>query len=356
MRSRKKWMGILATMLVFGFTLMGCGAFTDMNKILNYLSLAERVGRSASGPVPLAVKINLDSDWGNLLNTINSAGVYVNLDLSSSIMTNTEFHPGENGSEYIVSLVLPDVASIAGDFNIFPNLTSISLPASADIGEVNPFVGCTSLTFKLRNRGDLSAIEQGKALVRGGSELVAYPSASGSVTISEITAVGRSAFNGAGLESISLPSVTTVGVRAFRGCENLKTVNLPAATTIGDEAFYANKSLQALNIPAATTIGDNAAANTGGTDLTITVGQQIATIGTGMFNEVGERKNVTVRAPQSEVENITAIRDAIRGRGWNEGSFTLAAQTTRTIGSGWWAETVRSNNFNSNINLTVEGY
>jgi len=355
MRSRKKWMGILATMLVFGFTLMGCGAFTDLNKVSNYLSLANRVGRSASGPVPLVVKINLDENWGNLLGTINNAGVYVNLDLSLSTMTNGEFSPGGRGSEYITSLVLPDaVTSIAGDFVIFPSLTSISLPASVEIGEVNPFVGCSSLIFKLRGRGDLSAVDKGGALVRG-SELISYPSASGSVTLNDITAVGRSAFNSTGLESISLPSATAVGIRAFHGCENLQTINLPAATTIGEAAFYGNRGLQALNIPAVVTIGNIAFANTGGTDLTITMGQQIETIGTGLFNEVGERKNVIVKVPQSEVENVTGIRDAIRGRGWNEGSFTLAAQSTRSSG-GWWSEPVRVNNFNGYINLTVEGY
>ena len=354
----KKWRGILATVLVFGFTVMGCGAFTDMNKVSNYLLLAKKVGRSTSGPVPLAVKIGLDGiNWERLLNTINSAGVYVNLDLSRSAMTNTEFNPGSNGSGYIVSLVLPNaVTSIAGDFNVFSNLTIISLPASVNIGGVNPFVGCSSLTFNIKGRGDLSAIDQGRALVRGGSELVSYPSASGSVTLNDITVIGRSAFNGVSLENISLPSVTTIGIRAFLGCEKLQTVNLPAATIIGEQAFYGNKSLQSLDIPAAVTIGDNVAANTGSANLTITMGQRIETIGTEMFNEVGERKNVTVKVPQSEVEKVTAMRDAIRGRGWSEDSFTLAAGRNQITNSGWYQRTVWVNNFNNNINLTVEGY
>jgi len=356
-RNRKKWTGILATALVFGIMVMGCGPFTEMNKVANYLSLAKKVGRSAEGPVPLAVKVSLDSNWGNLINTINSAGVQVNLDLSNSTMINTEFIIGDNGSPYITSLVLPGaVTSITGDFNIFANLTSIGLPASVDIGEVNPFVGCPLLTFNVKGRGNLSTIEKGKALVRGSNELISYPSASGSVTLNEISFIGRSAFNGTAVESISLPAATTVGRRAFRGCENLQTVNLPAATDIGEEAFYGDKKLQALNIPAVTVIGNSVAANTGGADLTITVGDRVETIGTGMFNEVGERKNVIVRAPQSEVESITNLRDAIRGRGWSEGSFTLAAQSQRTTGSGWWRETVWVNNFNGYINLTVEGF
>ena len=356
MKNRRKWMGMLAAMLVFGFTVMGCGAFTDMSKVSSYLSLAERVGRDAGGPLPLAVKINLDANWESLLSAIDRYGVRVNLDLSGSTMTNTEFNPGGSGSGNIVSLILPDsVTSISGDFNTFTNLANIRFPASVDLGEGNPFIGCSSLTFNLRGRGDLSAIENSRALVRGGSELVSYPSATGSVTLNNITAIGRSAFNGTSLESISLPAATSIGIRAFRGCEDLQEVNLPAATAIGEEAFYGNTSLQTLNIPAAVTIDNSIAANTGDTDLTITVGPRLATIGTGMFSEVGVRKNVTVRAPQSEVENVTAIRDAFRGRGWNENSFMLAAQRATTTG-GWWAQTVMVNNFNTNINLTVEGY
>ena len=363
MKSREKRLGIpasnwrLAIALAFGLTLLGCGAFTDTGRISSYLSLAQQVGRSADGPVPLAVSMNLDNNWGALITAINNARVQVNLDLSRSTMTNTEFNPGNNGSTYIVSLVLPDAAtSIAGDFNVFANLASIRFPAAVDIGEANPFVGCTALRFSLRGRGDLSVIEQGRALVRGGSELVSYPSARGNVTLNGITSVGRSAFNGTNLESISLPSVTTVGIRAFRGCEHLETADLPSVTVIDMEAFYGNTQLQNLNIPAVVSIGNNAAANTGGTDLAITVGIALETIGTGMFNEIGIRKNVTVRTPESEVDNITAMRDAIRGRGWDEGSFTLAAGRNQTTGTGWNQRTVWVNNINANINLTVEGY
>ena len=353
MKNRKNLMGMLALALVFGLTVTGCRVFDDMYKISNYLSLAVRVGRHVKGPVPLAVKINLDDNWGNLLRTIDGTGVYVNLDLSRCTMTNTEFNPGSTGSKYIVSLDLPDaVTSIAGDFNKFTSLAVIRFPASTSIGEVNPFVDCSLLTFRLKGRGDLSAIENGRVLIRNGNELVSYPSAKDSVTLSNITAIGRSAFNSTELESISLPDVITVGIRAFSNCKNLQTVNLPAATTVGELAFYGNTDLQTLNIPAVTIIGNNAVANTKGENLTITVGRRMETIGTGMFSEVGERKNVTVRTLQSEVENITAMREAFRGRGWNEGSFTLAAQ--RTIGSGRNARAV--SNVNNSINLTVEGY
>jgi hypothetical protein len=272
-------------------------------------------------------------------------------------MTNTEFDISGKGSELVVSINLPDaITSIKGDFSAFPNLTTVSLPASMNIGEENPFTGCSSLTFKLYGRGDLSVTENGKALVRNGNELVSYPSAKGSVTLGKITAIGGGAFNGAELESISLPNANTLGARVFRNCENLQSADLPAAAIIGDEAFYGNVGLKTLNIPAVVTLGKNAAAKTGNADLTITIGAAIDTIGNSMFSEVNSRKNVIIKAPQSEVEKIDSMRNAFRGRGWSEGSFALAAQSQRTTGSGWWAETVWVNNFNGNINLTVEGY
>ena len=357
MKNRKMRMRMLVTALLFGLTMMGCGAFTDMYRIPNYLLLANRVGRSMDGPIPLTVNVNLDHSWESLVNIINSSGVYVNLDLSRSTITDTEFNPGSNGSMYIVSLVLPnEITGITGDFNIFPSLTRIRFPASADIGDVNPFVGCSLLTFSLRGRGDLSTIENGRALVRGGSELVSYPSASGSITLNQITSIGRSAFNRTGVENISLPAVTTVGIRAFRGCEFLETVNLPAAAVIDEEAFFGNTGLHTLNIPSAVSIGNNAVASAGNTDLTITMGSRIETIGTGMFNDIEEQKNVIISVPQSGIEAATAMRDALRGRGWSEDTFTLAAQRTATTGTGWWAQSVLVNNFNTNINLTIEGY
>jgi hypothetical protein len=241
---------------------------------------------------------------------------------------------------------------MAGDFIVFTNLTNIYFPASVNIGEVNTFVECASLTVILKGKGNLSTIEDGRALVRNGSELVSYPNASGSITLNNITTIGRSAFNRTKIESISLPDTTIVGVRTFLGCENLRTVNLPSARDIGDEAFYGNISLETLNIPEAFTIGNNAIANSGGKTLTITLEQRMYSIGTGMFNEVDRVKNVIVRTPSFEAETITAMRDAFRGRGWNNGAFTLDAQWVS--GTGWNRRT--GYNYNRNINFTVQGY
>ena len=408
MTSKKSWFGILA--MALAFTLSGC-AFTDVGRVPDYLALSRRVGRSSAGPTPLPVRINVDNDWERLVTTINRVGMPVHLNLSNSSMTNTEFNPASSGSRHIVSLVLPNsVTSIARGFGIFPDISVIRFPASADLDEVNPFVGLASVTFNLRGRGDLDTIENGRALVRGGNELVSFPSARGNVTLDNITVIARSAFNGTAVESINLPAVTTVGMFAFGNCVNLTTINLPAAeyigygaflnntslqnvnlpaaitigerafggntnlqtvelpvaATIGANAFHGNTSLQTIYIPAVVSIGNNAAANTGTTALTVTVGEHLETIGTWMFYGVTAAKNVIIRAPQSEVAGITAMTNAIRGRGWNEGSFTLAAGVNRNTGrtnwewrGGQWVQVPIMqwvNNFNTHINLTVQGF
>ena len=378
--------------MALAFTLSGC-AFTDVGRVPDYLALSRRVGRSSVGPTPLPVRINVDNDWERLVNAINWASIPVRLNLSNSNMTNTEFDPGNNGSRYIVSIVLPNsVTGITRGFGIFPNISTIRFPASVDLDEVNPFVGLSQVTFNLRGSGDLDVIENGRALVRGGSELVSFPSASGNVTLNNITIIARSALNGTAVESINFPAVTAVGMFAFGNCANLTTVNLPTAefieygafinntslqninlpaavsiganvflgntslqtvelpavTSIGAHAFQGNTSLRAVNIPAAVSLGHRAFANTGTQALAITVNQWPSYIGTQMFFGVGAAKAVTVRVPQDAIGNITpAMNNAVRGRGWQNGTFILPFQT----GSSWNPVF----QFNTNINLSFQG-
>jgi len=52
-----------------------------------------------------------NSSWKQLLNSIESTGKYINLDLSACTMTGTSFDPDASyvtGKNYIVSLILPD--------------------------------------------------------------------------------------------------------------------------------------------------------------------------------------------------------------------------------------------------------
>lgn len=60
------------------------------------------------------------------------------------------------------------------------------------------------------------------------------------------------------LESIDLPSVTSVGKQAFYSCPLLDNISLPAANSIGERAFLGNTKLDTISLPVATSIGNNA--------------------------------------------------------------------------------------------------
>jgi len=137
------------------------------------------------------------------------------------------------------------------------NLTSLSLPASVDIYyDINPFSGCTSLvSFTVTGTGHLSVIENGKALVRNNTELIAYPAASGSVILAEgLTSIGYGAFKGCtNLTQITLPaSITSVGEYPFWDCNNLAFITFlnPIPLTGTGNIFFFITSNFAIKVPA----------------------------------------------------------------------------------------------------------
>jgi hypothetical protein len=124
--------------------------------------------------------------------------------------------------------------------------------------------------------GALSVIESGKALVKNSTELVCYPAASGSITLS---------------------SITTIGGDAFSFCTGLTSVSLPAATSIGSSAFYECTGLTSVNLPAATDIDVGAFQYTGSAALSIIMKNVAPTVGPGLFAGIYGNKTVTVNVP-----------------------------------------------------------
>jgi hypothetical protein len=123
------------------------------------------------------------------------------------------------------------------------------------------------------------------------------------VNLPAATEIGNYAFDScSSLTSVDLPAATEIGDSAFLSCSSLTSVNLPAATAIGNNAFISCSSLTTVNLPAATTIGDYAFQSSGGTPLTITLGMEPPTVGTGMFqNVVSKSVTVKVQVPDGEV-------------------------------------------------------
>ena len=70
-----------------------------------------------------------------------------------------------------------------------------------------------------------------------------------------VTQIGASSFDGNGMNSIDLPSVTTIGNDCIKSCTHLMTINIPNLTTAGDAALSNNSNITSLNLPLLTQIG-----------------------------------------------------------------------------------------------------
>ena len=198
-------------------------SFTDLQVLGNYLE--SRPANTASNPVPASVKVNLDSQWGNLLNVIGAAGRYVDLDLADSTgMAN--FDPGAElaGKTRVVSLTLPPTATgirtgTSGNpaFNNFTNLKSISGANLTSIGSY-AFNNCASLN---------------------------------TVNFPVLVSMGDNAFRGCtGLGAVSIPvTVNSVAITAFGGCTGLTVINVDAgnaAYSSSDGVLYKNAPVVSL--------------------------------------------------------------------------------------------------------------
>ena len=130
---------------------------------------------------------------------------------------------------------LPNSLENAGvyQFSGCSNLEEVTMSANLTSIYNSNFNGCTSLvSFVLRGTGALSTVLDGRALVRNGNELVAYPSATGIVSLPEnITRIGSDSFSGCvGLTELILHdgiiSISGGNYGVFSGCNNLYKVTL----------------------------------------------------------------------------------------------------------------------------------
>jgi hypothetical protein len=261
-------------------------------------------GLSASDPVSLHLDLPLDSTaWSGLLSAINTAGKFVDLNLSActgsgsgaGLRGDGTFDPDYNsltGKDRIVSLALPDTATgiVPGNvvvdpvtqlgtatptFNGFSNLRSLSgaritiigymafygctdmalteLPASLTTIGIGAFWDCTSLALTELPAG-LTTIGEGVFAFCTNLALKSLPAS--------LITIERQAFLGCtNLALKSLPAgITTIGNTAFQGCTNLALKELPKnLTTINDYTFIDCTNLALTELPAnLISIGDQA--------------------------------------------------------------------------------------------------
>ncbi|MDR1429207.1 MAG: leucine-rich repeat domain-containing protein, partial [Spirochaetaceae bacterium] len=123
-------------------------------------------------------------------------------------------------------------------------------------------INLTNITIDPSNTAFSSSADHRMILDATGA-LVAYPSASGALTLpSTITAINAYAFaRCTSLTSAIFPDVTSIGSSAFAECDSLTTVSLPSAGNIGSNAFTECTSLITANLPSVTSIGAFAFSN-----------------------------------------------------------------------------------------------
>ena len=160
-----------------------------------------------------------------------------------------------SGCESLTEITLPSTLTSIGGYAFYgcTSLATITLPSTLTSIGGDAFSLCTSLTqFNVTGgSSSLRTIENGKALILY-DELIAYPSASGSVVLpSTLTSIGNGAFYGStGLTEITLPStLTSIGGEAFAECTSLTEITLPSTlTSIGDYAFVRCTNLTQFNV------------------------------------------------------------------------------------------------------------
>ena len=166
------------------------------------------------------------------------------------------------GCDALTSVDMPEVTTIGNSaFMCCSSLASVFIPSSCtSIGD-NPFVECVGLKEIVvdDNNPNYSSAD-GVLYDKGKTTLIGWPTAKGDIDIMpSVTSIGNRAFRYCNLlKSVSMPSVTTIGDNAFRDCSALTSVSMPSVTTIGDGAFWGCLALTSVSMPSVTTIGDNA--------------------------------------------------------------------------------------------------
>ena len=157
-------------------------------------------------------------------------------------------------------------------------ITSVTIPASVTEIGANAFAGCTKLT-SVTYGGDWSklTIQSGNPAVQNAAEDAAnaqlfdfeftpdntavivkrYNGTAADVTIPSrsqgkpVTEIGRAAFYGSSVTSVTIPdSVTFISDAAFENCSSLTNISIPnSVTSIGFSAFSSCTSLKSITLP-----------------------------------------------------------------------------------------------------------
>jgi len=191
-----KIISVIAIVSITVFAIIACNA-NNSGKVINSADalkvyLDSQPANSHDKPIKVNMNVN-DLMIKDISEVINSAGKFVNLDLSRSIGLTTIGDGAFMNNKAIIGIVIPDsVTNIGGNaFRGCSNLSGVVIPNSVTNIGGNAFTGCSNLTD------------------------VVIPNS--------VTNIGRYAFSDCfNLTSIVIPnSITSLAGNAFIGCNNL---------------------------------------------------------------------------------------------------------------------------------------
>ena len=164
--------------------------------------------------------------------------------------------------ESLTSLVIPGSVETINQSAIFVcrSLTSITIPKSVTSIGIQNLNYCNNLTtVKVESgntvydsRNNCNAIIETKT-----NTLIA--GCKGTTIPSTVTAIGRIAFQGSDLTTITIPnSVTSIGASCFLACKKLTTITIPSSVaTLGGTLFYGCEVLSTIKVESGNTVYDS---------------------------------------------------------------------------------------------------
>ena len=165
----------------------------------------------------------------------------------------------------VTSVSMPSVTTIGDNaFSGCFSLASVFIPASCTLIGANPFEQCIELKeIVVEESNPNYSSADGILYDKGKTTLIGWPAAKGGIDIMpSVTTIGSRAFSSLyALTSVSMPEVTTIGDQAFSDCDALTSVSMPSVTTIGDAAFYSCEALASVFMPLVETLSNYAFRN-----------------------------------------------------------------------------------------------
>ena len=261
-------------------------------------------------------------------------------------------------NENLTSVIIENgVTSIgSGAFDGCTGLTSITIPASVTYaGSWGVFGACAKLTNIYVDSGNANFSSAGGILYnKDKTEIIAYPSAKGSVIIpSNVTVIGNSAFNSnAGITSVTIHAgVTYIFSEAFIGCANLAGIYVDSGNAdylIEGGILYdkAKTVLHAVppkgisgivNIPATVTYICGGAFQYCANITGITIPASVTAIGSYAFGNCIGIASITIPASVTSVEY-----DVFEG--WTSSqTIRIQGRSQASADAAWWGWRINCN-------------